>query len=104
MIKIVTGYDSESNTVVPPSYRAASALNLSCQVENVDPSVPLDYVWSSTCPSGRCFVLLTLGPPNPYISTQYLRSYDSGIHTCTVFDGHGCLGEANITVNVVGKK
>ena len=37
------------------------------------------------------------------VSTPYLHSYDTGVHTCTVYDDQGCAGNASITVNVVGK-
>ena len=37
------------------------------------------------------------------VSTPYLHSYDTGVHTCTVYDALGCAGNASITVNVVGK-
>ena len=100
-IKIVTaGYSPPVTfTLAPPFYQAATPLTLSCQVENVDTTADFHYVWSSTC-TGHCFVERAL---NANVSTHFLHSHDSGVHTCTVYDGLGCVGSANITVNVVGK-
>ena len=99
-IKITADYSPPlSFTLEPPSYRAASALTLSCEVENVDKTADLIHEWSSTC-TGSCFVR---GKLTANISTAFLHSYDSGVHTCTVYDFQGCVGSANITVNVVGK-
>lgn len=85
--------------MAPPSYRAASPLTLSCQVRNVDNTVGFFYEWTSNCP-GICF---TKQKYSANVSSQYLHSYDSGVHTCTVYDNLGYTGSANITVNVVGK-
>ena len=99
MIKISVDYSPPSSfTLAPPSYRAASALNLSCEVQNVDKTAMFYYEWTSTC-SGRCF---TGGALTANVSTIFLHSYDSGVHICTVHDDRGCVGSANITVNVVG--
>ena len=100
MVKITADYSPPlSFTLGPPSYRAASALTLSCEVKNVDKTAIFFYEWTSNC-SGNCFVR---GDISANVSTPYLHSYDSGVHTCTVYDDQGCVGSANITVNVVGK-
>ena len=94
-VRIVAEYGPPSSfTGEPPSYRAASALTLSCEVEGGQ-----IYEWSSTC-SGNCF---TNGENTATVSTSYLHSYDTGVHTCTAYDDQGCAGNASITVNVVGK-
>ena len=99
-VRVVAEYDPPSSfTGEPPSYRAASALSLSCEVEGVDNILGLIYEWSSTC-SGNCF---TNGEDTATVSTPYLHSYDTGVHTCTVYDALGCAGNGSITVNVVGK-
>ena len=101
-VRVVAEYDPPSSfTGEPPSYRAASGLTLSCEVEGVDNIniLGLIYEWSSTC-SGYCF---TRGEITATVSTPYLHSYDTGIHTCTVYNALGHSGSANITVNVVGK-
>ena len=81
----------------PPFYRAGSALTLSCEVEEVD-EVGVIYEWTSTC-SGNCFVR---GSTTKTVSTRYLHSYDSGVHTCAVYT-HRYTGNATIIVSVVGK-
>ena len=96
-VRVVAEYDPPSSfTGEPPSYRAASALTLSCEVEGVENPY---YVWSSTC-SRNCF---TKEENTATVSTPYLHSYDTGVHTCTVYNALGHSGSANITVNVVGK-
>ena len=101
LVKVVAEYDPPSSfTSEPPSYRAASALTLSCQVEGVDDLAGLFYEWTSTC-SGNCF---TRGGVSESVSTPYLHSYDTGVHTCMVYDVLGCTGNASITVNVVGEE
>ncbi len=100
MVKISVDYSPPlSFSLTHPSYRAASALTLSCEVENADKTAELYYDWTSTCVSG-CFVKNKISES---VSTPYLHSYDSGVHTCTVYDDLGCAGNASITVNVVGK-
>ncbi len=100
-IKISVDYSPPlSFTLAPPSYRAASALTLTCEVENVDKTARFDYEWTSDC-VGTCFVSNVF---DANASTPFLHSSDSGVHTCSVYDGLGCIGSANITVNVVGEK
>ena len=100
LVKVVAEYDPPSSfTSEPPSYRAASALTLSCQVEGVDDHTGLFYEWSSTC-SGNCF---TRGGVTKKVSTPYIHSYDTGVHTCMVYDVKGCTGNASISVDVVGE-
>ena len=100
IVRVVAEYEPPSSfTGEPPSYRAASALSLSCEVEGVDNTAGLIYEWSSTC-SGNCF---TRRENTATVSTPYLHSYDTGVHTCTVYDDQGCAGNGSITVNVVGK-
>ncbi len=99
-VKIMAQYSPPlSFTLAPPSYRAASALTLTCEVEGVEDTVGLFYEWSSTC-VGTCF---TRGGVSKNVSTPYLHSYDTGVHTCMVYDVLGCTGSANITISVVGK-
>ena len=90
-------YDPPSSfSQSPPFYRAGSALTLSCEVkEEVGPL----YEWTSTC-SGNCFVR---GRTTKEVSTRYLHSYDSGVHTCTVHT-RSWTGNVTIIVNVVGKR
>ena len=57
------------------------------------------YQWSTTS-SGNCFVR---DETTQIAFTNHLHSYDSGDHTCTVYDAHGCTGNASITVKVVGE-
>ena len=98
-VEIVADYDPPSSfSRSPPFYQAGSALTLSCEVEEVD-EVGAIYEWTSTC-SGNCFVR---GGTTKTGSTHYLHSYDSGVHTCIVYDAQGYTGNATITVNVVGK-
>ena len=82
----------------PPYYRAGSAISLSCEVEGVSAD-GLFYEWRSTC-VGNCFAARQTAST---VKTQYLHSYDSGVHTCIVYDGLGCSGNVSTTVNVVGK-
>ena len=98
---ISVDYDSPSTfqRKSTDDYRAASAVTLTC-LTNVGVNEGLLYEWSSTC-TGSCFVR---GGTTRSISTSYLHSYDSGVHTCVVYDGVGCSGNASVTMNVVGKR
>ena len=99
-VEIIPSYDPPSTfTLSPPSYRAASPLSLTCEVQGLDGYSGLFYQWQSTC-SGTCFVKTGFGR---VISTPYLHSYDTGVHTCVVHSGSGILGSASISINVVGK-
>ena len=44
-----------------------------------------------------------MGQSTKTVSTHYLESTDSGVHTCTVYGINGEMGSANVSVNVVGK-
>ena len=100
-MKIVASYDAPSTfTLDPPSYRAASPLTLTCEVQGVDDYLGLYYQWSSTC-SGNCFVRTGFQSVGT-LSTPHLHSYDTGVHTCTVY-AFGIVGSASISINVVGK-
>ncbi len=100
VVRVTANYSRPSSfSLDPPSYRAASDLTLSCEVEKHDDGGTLFYEWRSTC-SGNCFVI---GESTKKIYTPYLHSYDTGVHTCVVYDTLGCTGNASITVNVVGK-
>jgi hypothetical protein len=79
-----------------PYYRAASPLSLTCEAGGGSGAF---YSWTSNC-SGSCF---TMGQSTRTVSTQYLESSDSGVHTCTVYGFNGEMGSANMTVHVVGK-
>ena len=83
---------------VDPYYRAASPLSLTCDVDGIS-GEGVFYEWRSTC-VGNCFAARQTSKT---VSTQYLHSYDSGVHTCIVYDGLGCSGNASITVHVSGK-
>ena len=99
-MKVVAVYNNppSSSSLSPPLYQAASALSLSCEVERVNDEVGLLYQWSTTS-SSYCFVR---GVTTRIASTNCLHSYDSGEHTCTVYDELGCTGNASITVKVAG--
>ena len=44
-----------------------------------------------------------MGQSTKTVSTHYLESTDSGVHTCIVYGINGETGNASVTVNVVGK-
>ena len=102
-VRINASYNPPSSfSFAPPSYRAASALTLSCLVQGLDSSSEIvTYRWSSTC-SGNCFTQRA-DTVTATVSTPYLHSYDTGIHTCTAYDLLGRTGNASITVDVVGE-
>ena len=96
---ISVNYTSPSTFERPvPYYRAASPLSLTCEIDSVSGD-GVFYEWQSTC-TGNCFAARQT---SKVVSSQYLHSYDSGVYTCTVYDGLGCSGNASITINVVGK-
>ena len=98
-VSIEVSYSApEDFSLQAPYYRAASALTLSCVV--AEDNGGLFYQWTSTC-QGSCFVQ---GASSQRVSTHALHSRDSGVHTCTVYDGLGCTGNASITVHVSGKQ
>ena len=80
-------------------YRAASSVNLTCQVEGATRTET--YQWTSTCtgPKTNCFVP---GKTNQTISRSSLHSTDSGNHTCTA-NRSSLTGSATIEMNVVGE-
>ena len=86
-------------TLQPPYYRAASSVNLTCNVEGLEGDIV--YNWTSTC-SGNCFVVS--GRSSRSMSKWALQSTDSGFHTCTVSDIGGCVGNATIEMKVVGEQ
>ena len=107
-----TGYGVTSSTVnvsisvdyTPPSsfdrpapyYRAASAISLTCETNGVTGAF---YTWTSNC-TGNCF---TVGQSSKTVSTHYLESTDTGLHTCTVFGFNGETGTGSVSINVVGE-
>ena len=94
-VEIVVSYDPPSTfTLSPPSYRAASPLSLTCEVQGVEDAF---YQW--TYPHYATSFQNTAGAGDT-ISTPYLHSLDTGVYTCMVF---GVPSNASITVNVVGK-
>ena len=101
MVEIVASYDPPSTfTLSPPSYRAASPLSLTCEVQGLDDHTGLLYDWSSSVCAGNCFSKLGTSKT---VSTDYLHSYDTGVHTCMVYDTLGCKANASISIKVVGK-
>ena len=101
MVEIVASYDPPSTfTLSPPSYRAASPLSLTCEVQGLDDYTGLLYDWSSSVCAGNCFSKLGTSKT---VSTDYLHSYDTGVHTCMVYDTLGCEANASISIKVVGK-
>ena len=89
-------------------YRAASLLNLTCQVS--DSVETLSYYWQSTCRED-CFLhgsnqitSHTISRENVFNSYNvFLRSADAGTFTCVVCDARGNRGDASKEVNVVGE-
>ena len=79
-----------------PYYRAASPLSLTCEAHG---DIGAFYGWTSNC-TGNCF---TIGQSSKTVSTSYLESSDTGVHTCTVFGTSGETGSANVTIVVVGE-
>ena len=95
----MTNYtQSSSVSYGSPFYHAASSLSLSCEVEGVENGEGLFYHWTSTS-SASSFVR---NSATRTISTPYLQSIDSGIHSCNVYDTAGCSGNVNITIKVTG--
>ena len=57
------------------------------------------YTWTSNC-TGNCF---TVGQSSKTVSTHYLESTDTGLHTCTVYGFNGETGTGSVSINVVGE-
>ena len=83
-------------TYSTPNYRAASSVSLRCVVEGATGSV--QYRWSSTCRS--CFASSGYSST---ISEHFLRSKDTGVHTCTVTDAIGNSGTYSEQMNIAGE-
>ena len=79
-----------------PYYRAGSPLSLTCEAVGVQGAF---YGWTSNC-TGSCF---TIAQSSGTVSTSYLESVDSGVHTCTVYGINGETGSDSVTVKVVGE-
>ena len=99
-MSIAANYEAPTSfSFTPPSYRAGSSLILTCEVEGVGyEDAGVFYEWKSSC-EGNCFAR---GETVQTVFSQYLHSYDQGVHICVVHDQRGCSGNASITVNVVG--
>ena len=96
-VSITVTYTPPSTFDLPaPYYRAASPLSLTCEIEGISGAF---YSWASDC-NGSCF---TIGHSTKTVSTLYLESADSGVHTCIVHGFNGEMGSANVTIHVVGK-
>ena len=100
-MKIVANYSPPiSFKFVPPKYLAGSSLSLICSVEGLDyEDYRLFYLWSSNC-STHCREETA---NTKVMHFPYLRSIDTGIYTCTVYNTSSCSGYASINVDVVGK-
>ena len=97
-VKIEVNYTAPSTfDREPPHYRAGVPFSLNC-TSSIDGRG--FYHWTSDCSTNNCFVKDEL---KQYVSTDFLRSTDSGIHTCTVEGSKEESGSASITVHVVGK-
>ena len=59
----------------------------------------VQYSWSSTCQTD-CF---TTGRSTSTISEPFLRSRDTGVHTCTATDSVGNSGNDSEYLNIVGE-
>ena len=88
------------------AFLAAHPLQLTCEIDLeqsghgiVQPIGNVTYTWTSTC-TGACFVN---GQTNQSISTLALRAVDSGVHTCSVMDSVGNIGNGSIEIKVTGK-
>ena len=96
-VSVTATYTPPSTFDLPaPYYRAASPLSLTCEAGGISGAF---YSWTSDC-SGSCF---TTGQSTKTVSTHYLESTDSGVHTCIAYGFNGEIGSANITIYVVGK-
>ena len=87
------------------AFLAAHPQQLTCEVDQgqsgqgiVQPIGDITYTWTSTC-TGSCFVN---GQNNQSISTNALRAVDSGVHTCSVVDSVGNIGNGSIEIDVTG--
>ena len=100
-MEIVASYDPPSTfTLSPPSYRAASPLSLTCEVQGLDDYTGLLMIGAALSVLGTVFSKLGTSKT---VSTDYLHSYDTGVHTCMVYDTLGCEANASISIKVVGK-
>ena len=79
----------------PPLFRAASSVTLRCVAEGASGSV--SFQWTSTCSS--CFASSNYSET---ISEQFLRSRDSGNHTCTATDSAGNTGSSLQQMTITG--
>ena len=94
-IRVTYTIPDQSSHYNLPNFRAASSVTLHCIAEGASGYV--EYRWSLTCRS--CFA------SNSYsasISEQFLRSRDTGEHTCTVRDGAGNSGSYTQEMNITG--
>ena len=96
-VSVVVTYTSPDQYPVysPPLFRAASSVTLRCVAEGASGSV--NYWWSSTCSS--CFAFSS---DSSTISEQFLRSKDSGNHTCTARDTAGNTGSYVQQMTITG--
>ena len=88
------------------AFLAAHPQQLTCEIDQgqsgqgiVQPIGDITYTWTSTC-VGDCFVN---GQNNRSISTLALRAVDSGVHTCSVVDSVGNIGNGSIEIDVTGR-
>ena len=78
-------------------YRAATTLNLTCQMAEAVGIVA--YQWRSTC--DNCFA--SANSTAQSIISEQLLSSDTGTHTCNAMDSVGNTGIATFMMTVVGE-
>ena len=82
------------------AFLAAHPQQLTCEIDLgqsgpgiVQPIGDVTYTWTSTFVNGQT---------NQSISTLALRAVDSGVHTCSVMDSVGNIGNGSIEIEVTG--
>ena len=93
-VSIDIQYSPLGESLEPTQYKASTAVSLRCVAEGA--SGTIRYQWSSTC--ANCFVSGT----SQTVSTNRLRSYDAGQHTCIAMDDSRNFGNANTTMQIIG--
>ena len=87
---------TEDACIQPPYYGLATSIILFCHARGA--AEPISYQWSSTTLS-----FFAYNSTSVFNRKAVLASGDGGVHTCSVTDANGDMGQATIEMKFDGK-
>ena len=92
---IVLNEAGNGSTSQEPCYILGSTVTLICYTPTA--TEPLSYLWTSTSKD-----FFAYNSTSMFNKKKLLSSADAGIHTCTVTDAHGNIGQATVEMKFDG--